>query len=184
VKTITLVCQHCGKKFQRKPGKAKYLAKKGLKTFCGKGCFGLQRRKNKTLQEKKAEKRAYDMEYRAKNRAMLKVKKAAYYQRTHDPVKEAKIRKARMHLHLEYCRQPKYKAWKKEYDRQYQAKTGYGDFWESFLLLLDIEREIATRMDKYDIYLSRGYYNKTQHRRREYEKLNSTKSENCPLGNP
>jgi len=33
----------------------------------------------------------------------------------------AKARKVRMPLHIEYCRQPAYKAWKREYDRRHRA---------------------------------------------------------------
>ncbi len=43
------------------------------------------------------------MEYRRKNRAALKAKKAERHKRTYDPVKAAVVRKKRMPRHVEYC---------------------------------------------------------------------------------
>jgi hypothetical protein len=40
---------------------------------------------------------------------MLKAKKRAYFERTYDPRKAAVERKKRMHLHVAYCREPRYK---------------------------------------------------------------------------
>ena len=75
--------------------------------------------------QKVAEKRLYDMAYRAKNLERIKAGKRAYFQRTYDPREAAVERKKRMHLHVAYCRQPRYKAWKREYDRKYRASE-YG----------------------------------------------------------
>ena len=98
--------------------------------------------KNKTKKQKVAEKREYDMEYRRKNRQLLKVKKQMYFEKTYDPVKAAEERKLKMSRHVEYCRRPEYKAWKREYDQIYRVKQNYGVFWESFIVLTDIEREV------------------------------------------
>lgn len=114
---------------------------------------------------------------------MLKAKHAAYYQRTHDPVKEAAIRKARMHLHVQYCRQPWYKAWKKNYDAKYRAKAHAGEYWESFMLAIAIDKEVKSRMSKEELAVAKGYYNKSQTRRREYEKLIGSKFKEYSLGN-
>lgn len=43
----------------------------------------------------------YDRQYRKKNRARIKANKAAYFQRTYDPVKAAKERKKNMAAHKE-----------------------------------------------------------------------------------
>ena len=96
-------------------------------------CSGLGRRKNKTDGQKKQEKRLYDMEYRAKNREMLKRKKRAYFQRTYDPAKAAIERKQGMPQHLEYCRRPAYKEWKRDYDRRLRARE-YGPFADAHML--------------------------------------------------
>jgi hypothetical protein len=90
--------------------------------------------------DKKA-KAEYDRKYRKKNRARLKAEKAAYFQRTYDPIKAAKERKKKMPAHAEYCRQSWYKAWKKEYDKKHRASE-YGEFAEAYALLLELLKEI------------------------------------------
>ncbi len=169
---MKMICVYCGKESERMVGHINRAKKLGAPIFCNKTCFGLNRRLHKSKEQKVAEKRLYDMKYRKKNREEIKVKKAEYYQRTHDPVKEAKARKSRMHLHVEYCRQPEYKEWKKSYDRAYLARKSAGEFWESKMLLLQLKEEIDSKMDRYERSIEKGYYNKAQHRRREYEKLN------------
>ena len=84
----------------------------------------------------KKEKAAYDREYRKKNLAWIKAKKADYFQRTYDPVKAAKERKKRMPEHVEYCRQPKYRAYKRKYDRKRRASK-FGEFAEAYEALKD-----------------------------------------------
>ena len=88
--------------------------------------------------EAKAE---YDRKYRKKNRARIKARKAAYFQSTYDPVKAAKERQKKMPEHVEYCRRPEYKAWKKKYDRKRQLSK-YGEFAEAYNILLLLEKEI------------------------------------------
>ena len=113
----------------------------------------------------KLEKRIYDMAYRKKNRAMLKAKKAAYFQRTYDPAKAAVERKKRMPLHVAYCRQPRYKAWKRQYDRNYRARE-YGPFADAYLLIVNLNREIKGRMSNYEIRSQNETLNKRQSRTR------------------
>lgn len=168
---MKLVCPICKTKFTRCAGHVNRSRKIGSPVFCGKDCFGISRRKNKTIFQKKEEKRIYDEKYREKNLEMLKAKKRAYHTNNYDPKTAAVYRKKRMPLHVEYCRQPKYKEWKKKYDSYYRATKLYGDFSESFLLLQDIEKEVDSRMSRYEIYQANGTLNKHQTRRREYEKL-------------
>ena len=158
-------CAHCGKAADRPAGNVNRSRAQGLRLFCGRRCSGLGRRKGKTKAQKIAEKKAYDAEYRKKNLAMLKAKKHEYFQRTYDPAKAAEYRKGRMPLHVEYCRQPEYKKWKREYDRQLRAKE-YGPFAEVYLLSLDLNREIKGRMTNEEIKWQNGTANKTQFRKR------------------
>lgn len=134
--------------------------------YCGRRCFGLARRVPK--RERVAAKAKYDREYRAKNAARLKAEKAAYYQRTRDPEKERKIRKANMARHVAYCRKPAYRAKKVEYDKRRRADQ-FGLFGEAWLVLLGLEREIRKQLpDKYERMKARGYFTRTaQQRRRE-----------------
>lgn len=72
-------------------------------------------RRWKTIEEKIALKAAYDRDYRKKNAVRIKADHAAYFQRTYDPVKAAIERKKKMPVHVEYCRQPIYRAYKQGY---------------------------------------------------------------------
>lgn len=100
----------------------------------------------------KAEKAAYDKEYRRKNRAMLKSKKAAYFQLTYDPVRAAKERKKTMARHIEYCRRPEYKKKKFTYDRKRESAQ-YGEFAECReilkVLMKEIKRQEPDRFERY-----------------------------------
>ena len=95
--------------------------------------------------QKKKAKAEYDREYRKKNRAMLKAKRAAYFQRTYDPIKAAKERKKRMAQHVEYCRQPQYRAWKREYDKKRRASK-HGHFAQAQIALVELIKEIHRQM--------------------------------------
>ena len=139
----------------------------------------------------KVAKAAYDREYRKKNREMLRLKKAAYFQRTYDPVKAAVKRKKRMPRHVEYCRQPKYVVKKREYDRVRRASI-YGPYREAYEVLLLLRAEIKRQMpDRFERYAQAGrmQWNPINQIRRSM-KLNgrhesySSELERCPLVNP
>ena len=163
-------CPYCKDPINQPIGAINRAKKNGVPIYCNRVCSGLGRRKEKTLEQKKEEKRLYDIKYRATN-PTLKARKAAYYQRTRDPEKEREIRKARMHLHVKYCQRPAYREWKKKYDRKYRCEKEFGAFWESASILLDIENEIDSRMTRYEVYQANGTLNKHQQRRREYDRL-------------
>ena len=155
-------CAYCGNEINKK-------VHKGCKNaYCSRECSGLARRKNKTEQQKKAEKRLYDALYRIRNKPILQIKKAEYFKKDYseNPEKYKAIRRKRYKQHLEYLNTPEYKAYKKEYDRKYRAKKYYGEYWESNLLLQDIELQIDNREVKQQLNL----INKSQKRKRNYEK--------------
>lgn len=175
-------CAHCGKEAKKHLGEINRASKKGAPLFCSKDCFGLSRRQNKSQAQLKEERRQYGMDYRAKNREMLKAKKKEYFQRTYDPEKAAIKRQVKMAAHIEYCRQPEYRAYKKKYDRKYRAENLYGEFGEAYSILLDIDREVNSRMSDYEVRVINGTLNKQLQRKRSYERIISLKSQNCPLG--
>lgn len=177
-------CGHCGKAVKQPPGAINRALRIGAPLYCDKVCAGLGRRHHTTKAQKVSEKRMYDMEYRRKNRKTLKAKKRAYFERSYDPVKAAAVRKARMHLHVAYCQSPAYRRWKRRYDRDYRAQKLFGPFAESFLLLQKIEREISTRMTRYEVYQTNGTLNKTLRRKRDYARLVGNQFKNGPVGNP
>lgn len=182
--TMTIVnCSYCDKEVNKPAGDVNRSKKIGAPLFCDKKCSGLGRRLNKTKAQLIEDKRLYDLEYRNKNKAMLKAKKAEAFKRNYDPVKAAVKRKERAHLHVEYCRRPEYRAWKKKYDRVHRAKKDYGDLWEIQILAMEIQDEVESRMDKQTIRVETGVYNKSQ-RRKRYERSNSKKLENRTMGHP
>lgn len=180
---MQFTCHHCGATASRPSGAVNRARRKGLNLYCSKRCSGLARRKNRSDAEKRAAKAVYDAEYRRKNAERLRAEKAAYYQRTRDPVKEAEVRKARMAQHVEYCRRPEYVEWKREYDRQYRAKKQYGEFAECFLLAQDIRQECLSQASDYEIRLTAGTLNKSIKRKRDYERTHGNRAEIGALGN-
>lgn len=163
-------CAHCTKLTDRPTGHVNRARAQGRKLFCSRECFGLDRRQWKSVEQRKEEKRLYDAEYRLRDVEALKARKAEYYQRTKDPVKEAAKRKERMPLHVEYCRRPEYRAKKKIYDRKYRAEKHYGELADCFLLVMEIRDECLSRMTDYEIRLEKGTLNKSLQRKRDYER--------------
>jgi CRISPR/Cas system CSM-associated protein Csm2 small subunit len=166
-------CTTCGKALDKSVSAINRAKRDGKALFCNKVCFGLSRRANKTVEQKKEEKRLYDIAYREKNLARIKTGKHEWFQRTYDPAKAAEERKKKMSYHVEYCRQPKYKKKKQAYDAQHRAKKQFGGFYESFLILQQIDQEVSSRASKYEIGLENGTINKAQTRRRNYERTYS-----------
>ncbi len=179
---ISVKCAQCGTERRMYVGHVNRAQKNGNRLFCSRECSGVARRKFKSDEQKKAEKKAYDAEYRVRDVEGRKAKKADYYQRTKDREKEARIRKERMPKHVEYCRRPEYVAWKREYDRQYRAKADYGEYWEAFILALDIRRECLSQMTDTEIRMQNGTFGKSQKRKRDYERTLSKEFEVGPLG--
>lgn len=159
-------CAHCGKTNDGFAGHVNRARALGLKLYCNRKCSGLGRRMGKTKAQLKEEKRIYDIEYRAKNLETIKAKKRAHFQKTYDRKAAAEYRKQRMHLHVEYCRRPEYKAWKREYDRRYRASE-FGEFAEAYMLTMDLNREIKGRKTNAEIKYENGCTNKSQRRERE-----------------
>lgn len=175
-KIYIIKCPIC-KREVNKDASAYHRAKKyDLNMYCGRECAGIARRTNKSIIQKKKEKREYDKKYRSLNKGKRRKQNSEWFQRTYDPVAAAIKRKENMHRHIEYCRQPKYKAKKKIYDRKRRAINQFGSFWESHIALLDLDNAIKEMASKYEISIQNQTYNKKQKRRREYENLNSNKS--------
>jgi hypothetical protein len=169
-------CGYCGAPL-KKDASAINRAKRECKPlYCHKACAGLARRVYKAVDQKKEEKRLYDAQRRIEKKDELKALRKAYFQRTYDPAKAAIKRQETMPRHVEYCRQPQYRKYKQQYDQQYRAKKIYGEFYEAFLLTLQLDEEVQSRASKYEISVINGILNKSQKRKREHERLNSNKS--------
>lgn len=176
VALVKVICAHCGNECQKETGHVNRSRKKGSPLFCSRDCSGARRRLNRSADEKKALKAEYDRRRRAELADELRAKKReAYYERlARDPqglrAAQKAMRQKRKAAHVEYCRRPEYKVWKREYDRHHRAGKFYGPFAEAFLVLKDLENEIASRATHYEIYSENGTLNKTQRRKRDYEK--------------
>lgn len=183
---VARTCPQCKGEFFANAGRVNRAVKLLAPLYCGKECAAASRRLGRSEAEKKALKAEYDREYRKRDPEALKAYKALYYQETRDPEKERAIRKAKMAQHVEYCRRPEYKAWKHEYDIQ-RASEEYGEWAETWRLLLDLEKEIRSQATAYERRVANGYYTRNaQKRRRELwqlrKSLNSTpatSSRNC-----
>lgn len=161
----TVHCQHCGRIVRQSQVAINRAVREGKPLYCGRRCAGLARRVPPG--QKKEAKRIYDADRRVKKAGEIRATKAAYFQRTYDPVKAREHRRANMGRHVEYCRRPEYREYKADYDRQRSAAQ-YGEYAEAYLLLLDLEREIRSRATSYERRKARGYYTRSaQQRRRE-----------------
>lgn len=171
-----IVCEQCGTVAYKASGGVNRSRAKGAPLFCSRACSGLRRRIDRSIDEKRALKAEYDRQRRAALADTLREKKrAAYYERlARDPdglrAAQKALRQRRRQHHLEYCRRPEYRAKKRAYDREHRAGKFYGPFAEAFLVLQDLENEIASRATRTEIYRENGTLNKTQTRKRAYEK--------------
>lgn len=168
---IKIKCAHCGKKVEKNVGHVNRANKQGLKLFCSQKCFGLSRRHNKTKKQLKEEKRLYDIGYREKNEAELKIKRHDWFMKDYaaNPEKYKKERQRRYKKHLEYLQTSEYKEYKKEYDVKYLAKKYFGIYWESAILLKELENHLlGIRPD--GIKFQMGITNKTQKRKRLWQR--------------
>lgn len=163
----TATCQHCNKRFERATGALNRAKRAGAPLYCGMKCSGLGRRINKSKAQKRKEKAAYDRTRRQELRDEIRSKKRAAYLANHAEIlaKMTEYRKIRMPAHVEYCRRPEYKEKKVEYDKKYRAAE-YGEFAETYMLLLDLEKEIRSRATNYERRVANGYYTRSAQARR------------------
>lgn len=167
-------CTRCKKTAMRRTACVNRARRIGAPLFCSLECSHAARRTGKTMT--KEQKREYDMVYRAKNRALLKAKKAAYHKRTYTYAKAKAKRNQRKRAgydHAKYCRayyaDPKRKAHKVEYDADRRSRLLHGDYWaECHRMYVELCKEIRRRQPNwYERAKSRGFeFNKAKNRRR------------------
>lgn len=172
----SIICARCGAEALKWSGGVNRSIARGAPLYCSRTCSGLARRVNRTRAEKIALKAEYDRQRRALlGEALLAEKREAYQRRLArdlEGVRAAQrdLRQRRRQQHVEYCRRPEYRVKKQAYDREHRAVKFYGPFAEAFLVLQDLENEIASRATRTEIYRENGILNKTQTRKRDYEK--------------
>lgn len=172
---VDLICPICNKNYQKSTGHYNRAIKLGALLFCSQKCFGVNRRKNLTLEEKKAAKAEYDKKYRYYHLEGIKAKKAEAFQKDYkaNPEKYKAIRTKRMPKHIEYCRQPEYKKYKKVYDRQFKAFKTYGPVLGELVVMILKIADLVRDEDgtKYSIRINNNTYNKSQKRKRKWKLL-------------
>jgi len=166
---MIITCSNCGVKKDRPTGDVNRAKKEGRKLYCSRKCSGIANRSHKSKEQLIEEKRIYDAQYR--QREGFKEKARANWAKNYDPVKAAVYRKKRMHKHIAYCRTPEYKKWKSDYDKKYRAKKQFGNYYESALLLIQINTEIRKKESFTERATNKGTLNKWQTRRRSYERI-------------
>ena len=164
------LCSHCGAAVQKAPGAINRADAIGAKLYCDRACAGHARRVDKTPEQKKAEKAAYDAQRREQLADQIRQQKREIYQRNREHYlaqhTEYRNRPENMARHVAYCQRPEYVAYKHEYDRRRRATKQFGEFAEAFLILQDVETEVLARATRYEIGLANGTINKAQTRKR------------------
>jgi hypothetical protein len=171
-RTIKVKCAQCKKSFLKGMGEYNRARKIDSPLYCSKKCFGIARRKNKSDEEKKRSKSEYDKKRRTEKAKELRAQKKAAYALwgPQHREEEREKRKKNMPKHIEYCRQPEYKEWKKKYDRKVRVAQ-YGEFAESYELLEELVKEIKRQMpDRFERYSQSGrqQWNPINQQRRRY----------------
>lgn len=160
---VVAVCQSCGDVVLQSQGSIRRAIRENKPLYCDRVCAGAARRV--PPERKKETKRIYDARRQVELAIEISAANAARYQRTRDPKKERERRRTNMPRHVEYCRQPEYRKYKADYDREYRSRE-YGEYAEAYLLLLDLEREIRSRASWYERHKAQGYYTRSAQRRR------------------
>lgn len=162
-------CPNCNKVFLVYVGYLNKANNIGAPRYCTKACSALARKINRSDEEKKRIKSEYDKKRRTELGEAYLAKKREQWKARYDPVQAAEYRKKRMHIHVEYCRQPEYRQYKKQYDEQYHAKKKFGEFAESALLLT----KIYSLIDNREVKADNNLITKSQKRKRQW--LRTTK---------
>jgi len=169
---IDITCGHCGTTFKKEVGHINRAKKLGLGLYCNRKCAGIARRVNRTQEEKKEIKRLYDIRYRENNEEYRKSRMQAYNSSPSGRAMQKRNRDKFKESHAAYVKTPEYRKWKHEYDQKYHAKKNFGDFWEAFLILKEIDKEIEPEI--LQVRIEKGYYNKSQKRKRLWNSMQRT----------
>lgn len=158
------ICPNCNKEYEGKSGYINRAIKLGVLKYCSRVCSGLARRIERTDEQKRAIKKAYDKIY---HQTEKKKESARIYNQT--PAGRATQKRNRDQQkedHLQYCRTPEYREWKKQYDELYNAKIAFGEFAECSLIL----EKICNIVDNREAVKLKGTYGKSTKRKRAWLK--------------
>ena len=165
-----MTCPYCGGDLHRYIGYINRAKKLGVPIYCSRVCSGLARRVERTDEEKKKIKADYDRKRRKTIDRTEQIK--SYNESPKGRAMQKRNSKKFKQSHLEYCRNPQYREYKKEYDETYRAKKSYGEFWEASIVLKKIDELILP--EKQEAKIQKGTYNKSQKRKRTWNLLQKT----------
>ena len=120
-----------------------------------------------------------DEVYRADHIEKIRADKRRFYQEHRDPVREREVRAANAGKHAEYIRTPRYREWKSAYDSRQRAAE-YGEYAGTYLVLLDVEREVRGLITHDDLSRFYGRSARGAHKRKrdnEREKAEDTRKQ-------
>lgn len=175
---VKVKCAWCHRAFLKDAGGYNRAKRIDSPLYCTKRCAGLGRRKNRSAKERKRLKAEYDRNRRERLHDRLKAEKKAAYAiwGPQHRDKEREYRKKTMPRHVEYCRQPEYRAYKAEYDHQ-RKLSRFGSFVEAYQVLEELKKEIKKQMpDRFERYAQSGrqqWNPSNQQRRRRARTINS-----------
>lgn len=179
-RTVQVACDQCGRETTKSTSHVNRAKRIGAHLYCSRACSGLARRDGRSLEEKRADKAAYDRDYRAKLGAeLLAKKKAAYDAVKETPEYRAKQREQRRRqkesgYRENYLKGERYRRYKHDYDIRKRSREQYGEFAECHRLLIELEKEIRRRCpDKYERLKARGYYERQAEKCRMKRMLNN-----------
>ncbi len=163
---MKIICPHCKEEADIYIGYVNRAKRLGVPRYCSKKCSGLARKIYRSKSERKRIKQNYDKLYRDRGYVYIIKAMRFFYEYENNPEKFKAIRKKRKEKHTKYCQQPEYRIWKKEYDLKYHAKNKYGEFWESAILINELEKEYEYRES---IRINQLYNKSTQKRKRKWQ---------------
>lgn len=159
---MIVTCAHCGNPFDKVTGHVNRARKLGLNIYCNRTCSGLGRRTSK--EEKKKVKSDYDRKRRNELADILKEKAKKYNASPAGRAMQKRNRDKFKENHRQYIKSDSYRKWKHEYDQKYHARKNYGEFWEAFIVLKEID--VIIEPEKDECKIQKGTYNKSQKRKR------------------
>lgn len=160
-------CGNCNKEIFKSTGHFNRSVKLGMGFYCDHKCH--QATRKTSIEDKKAVKRSYDQALRSQ--PWYKEYKRSCWKKNYDPIKAAEYRQKRMAYHIEYCRQPEYVAWKKQYDQKHNAQSNYGEYAECAILIEKINNTLIKMADKAELRTIQGTNNKSKRRKKQWLRL-------------
>ena len=143
--TAEYECFHCRVTFIRVVSQVAATQRKGRNIYCSRDCHTAQRRAGRTQEQLKECKRQREKNWREKHKSQVRLRSMAHYKKTTTSEKRQRLYQKYKHKIAARNKDPAAKIQKKHDDRIWRAKRGYGDYWESQVLLLKLNEELSSQ---------------------------------------